>query len=363
MNGDISPFFADVDFGKLAANTDDETGVPQTGAIDRIEPTHFELSQGADFTPNCLVAAANCPGQYQGQLQPYAIYVPAGGPPAGGYGLTLQLHSLSAMYNQYLGTNNQSQLGDRGPGSIVITPEARGPDEGYENYGAADVFDVWADVARHYPLDPDWTTISGYSMGAIGTFKLGEQYPDLFSRAFSTVGDEGNTELEANLRNLPILMWNNHGDELVNEAEFLQSAQALDALGYRYELDAFQLCPPNPACSPAFPNHLQLAVNDEYGPAATFLGTQKVDRDPRTSPSCATRRAITRSSGSSRTTRTGSRTWPSEATRARPPAATRRRRSTRSRTGSGWVIRRRPRPRSARAACPAATSASPRFRL
>src|SRR5262249_50700336 len=156
---------------------------------------------------------------------------------------------------------------DRGRGSIVITPQSRGPDEGYENYGAADVFDVWADVSRHYRLDPSWTTISGYSMGAIGTFKLGEQFPDLFSRAFSTVGDEGNTELEASVRNLPILMWNNHGDELVNEAGFLQSAQALDDLGYRYELDAFAPCskwvgdptnPADPICSALFPNHLQL---------------------------------------------------------------------------------------------------------
>ncbi len=74
--------------------------------------------------------------------------------PRRGYGLTLLLHSLSANYNQYLGTRNQSQFGERGGGSIVITPEARGPDEFYENYGAADVFDVWSDVARRWKLDP-----------------------------------------------------------------------------------------------------------------------------------------------------------------------------------------------------------------
>jgi hypothetical protein len=277
--GDISPFFANVDFSKLASQTNDESGVPQTGPMDRILPSHFELSQGVDFSQACITSQSDCPGQYQGQLQPYAIYVPPGGAPPAGYGLTLQLHSLSAMYNQYLGTHNQSQLGDRGPGSIVITPEARGPDEFYEDYGAADVFDVWADVARHYGLDPEWTAISGYSMGGIGTFKLAQQFPDLFARAFSTVGDEGNTELEASLRNLPILMWNNHGDELVNEADFEQTAMKLDSLGYRYELDAFQPCA-NPMCSPLFTNHLQLAINDEYAPAAAFLGTQKVDRDP-----------------------------------------------------------------------------------
>src|SRR6266511_5322693 len=74
-------------------------------------------------------------------------------------------------------------------------PISRGPDENYENYGAADVFEVWADVARRYRLNPDWTVISGYSMGGIGTFKLGSQFPDLFARAQPTVGDESSTEV------------------------------------------------------------------------------------------------------------------------------------------------------------------------
>ncbi len=247
--------------------------------MDRILPSHFELSQGADFGPTCLTAAANCPGQYQGRLQPYAIYVPRKAAPPRGYGMTLLLHSLSANYNQYSGTRNQSQLGERGPRSIVITTESRGPDENYENYGAADVFDAWADVARRYRLDPEWTAISGYSMGGLGTLKLGSQYPDLFARAQPVVGFDTNIDVLASLRNVPVLMWNNHGDELANEALFTAAAAKLDSLGYRYELDAFQPCA-NAACSPLFPNHLQLAVNDEYSPAADFLGTVAVDRNP-----------------------------------------------------------------------------------
>ena len=277
--GDISPFFANVSFRKLKRHARDDSAVPKTGPMDRILATHFELAQGADFSHVCLTAAADCPGQYLGRLQPYAIYIPRKPRPAGGYGMTLLLHSLSAMYNQYLGTRNMSQLGERGPGSIVITTESRGPDEGYENYGAADVFDAWADVARRYRLNPAWTTTSGYSMGAIGTFKLAAQFPDLFARAQSTVGDESDNNVLASLRNVPMLMWNNHGDELVNETGFEQTANKLDSLGYRYELDAFQPCA-NPGCSPLFPNHLQLAINDQYAPAATFLGTSLVNRNP-----------------------------------------------------------------------------------
>jgi predicted esterase len=278
-DGDISRLHAHVDFGKLRRRVTDNSSVPRHGPMDRILASHFETAQGANFSESCLSQAATCRGQYLGRLQPYAIYVPKGHRPAQGYGMTLLLHSLSANYNQYLGTRNQSQFGERGPGSIVITPESRGPDENYENYGAADVFEVWADVARRYHLNPGWTSISGYSMGGVGTLKLGSQFPDLFARAQPTVGFETNNDVLASLRNIPVLMWNNHGDELADEALFTATADKLDSLGYRYELDAFQPCA-NPNCSPLFPNHLQLAVNDQYAPAAAFLGTARVHRNP-----------------------------------------------------------------------------------
>jgi hypothetical protein len=277
--GDISALHADVSFRKLARRVHDDSRVPRKGAMDRIFATHFELAQGADFSQSCLQSAADCPGQYQGRLQPYAIYIPKKARPARGYGLTLLMHSLSANYNQYLGTRNQSQFGERDTGTIVITPESRGPDENYENYGAADVFDVWADVARLYKLDPDVTVTTGYSMGGVGSFKLGSQFPDLFARAQPTVGFETNPNVLASLRNVPVLMWNNNGDELANDALYNSTAAKLDSLGYRYELDAFRPCA-NPACSPLFPNHLQLAVNDQFKPAADFLGSATVERNP-----------------------------------------------------------------------------------
>jgi hypothetical protein len=278
-SGDISRFRARVDFRKLRRRRTDNSAVPRKGPLNRILASHFELAQGADYGQSCLSQAATCPGQYQGQLQPYAIYVPRKPRTPSGYGMTLLMHSLSASYNQYSDTRNQSQFGERGGGSIVITPLARGPDESYENYGAADVFEVWADVARRYRLNPDWTVATGYSMGGVGTFKLGSQFPDLFARLQPTVGFEDSTDVLASLRNVPVLMWNNVGDELVNDAFYNATAAKLDSLGYRYELDQYQPCA-NAACSPAFPNHLQLAINDQYAPAAEFLGEARVDRDP-----------------------------------------------------------------------------------
>jgi predicted esterase len=296
-NGDISSFFANVDFNKLAAQVDDESGVPQTGPINRILASHFETEQGAAFGFNgstsgfgCTTAATTttgCQGWYRGQLQPYAIYVPEQPMPAGGYGLTLLLHSLNGNYNQFLASNNQSEFGERAPGSIVITPEGRGPDGWYYDYAGADTFEVWADVAAHYTLDPDWTAIAGYSMGGYGTYKFATQFPDLFAKAQPTVGPpalgtwappsdpqpggaRSNTNrMLGSVRNIPFLMWNAAQDELVPVASAQAQADSLDALGYRYEFDLF-----NPA------EHLTLAINDEYAPAASFLGTTPVDRNP-----------------------------------------------------------------------------------
>jgi predicted esterase len=286
-SGDISRFYADVSFAKLARGVHDDSGIPRVGAMDRILASHFELAQGASYAHECGFCGASSPSscvpEYQGRLQPYAIYVPQESRPAAGYGLTLLLHSLSADYNQYLGSRNQSEFGERPRPSVVITPEARGPDQFYEGLGAADVFEVWADVARHYRLDPAYTDITGYSMGGIGTFKLGAQFPDLFARAQPTVGDESNNDVLASLRNVPVLMWNNSADELVNAAAYGQTANKLASLGYRYELDVYEPCltSPMPAkCSPLFTNHLELAINDQYAPAAAFLGSASVDPNP-----------------------------------------------------------------------------------
>ena len=282
--GNISPFYANVSFAKLARRVWDDSEVPRTGPFDRILASHFEPAQGANFSHECGLSGASspksCVPEYQGQLQPYAIYVPRGPRPRGGYGLTLLLHSLSAAYNQYTSSRNQAEFANRPRPSIVITPEARGPDQEYEGLGGADVFEVWADVARRYKLDPAYSEITGYSMGGIGTFKLAEQFPDLFAHAQPTVGDEGTTADEASLRNVPVLMWNNAPDELVNPAFYLPTARKLASLGYRYQLDVYQPCD-NPKClATPFPNHLQLAINDQYAPAAAFLDTALVDRNP-----------------------------------------------------------------------------------
>ena len=83
-------------------------------------------------------------------------------------------------------------------------------------------------------------------------------------------GDSSNTNsMLPSVRNVPFLIWDAVTDELVPYPGVVDQANTFDQLGYRYEFDSF---------APA--EHLTLAVNDQYQPAADFLGTAKVDRNP-----------------------------------------------------------------------------------
>src|SRR4051794_35431976 len=244
--GDVSPFFADVDFARLAAGTNDDSGVPKTGPMDRILASHHQFGQGMDPSKVCFDLASNfsagakCVGRFVGQLQPYALYVPNKPQPPGGWGMTLLLHSLSANYNQYAGSHNQSEVGDRAPGSLVVTPAGRGPDGFYAGIAEADTFEVWADVARRYRLDPAWHAVSGYSMGGFGTYRMLARWPDLFARGFSVVGVPGPADDQLpSLRNTPLLAWNAAADELVPIDESEQAEQHLAATGLRFAEDLF----------------------------------------------------------------------------------------------------------------------------
>src|SRR5438128_9141474 len=76
--GDISPFHADVDFAKLLAKVNDDmpngpTGVPQSGAFDRIYASHFTDGQGADYATRGCDSSERCIGAMRGQLRPHEI--------------------------------------------------------------------------------------------------------------------------------------------------------------------------------------------------------------------------------------------------------------------------------------------------
>jgi hypothetical protein len=267
--GDVSAFSAIVDFAKLAHRIDDESAVPKTGHFDRIMASHFVLGNGVQYSHSCLVAKGECTGRFVGQLQPYAVYVPSKPAPASGFGLVVTMHGLSANYNEFLGSHEAAQLGDRGAGSIVASPESRGPDGNYQSYAEADVFEMWADVARQYRINPEMVDVTGYSMGGGGTYRLISRWPDLFARAFPIVGPPPSAAAFASMRNVPIMAWYGQNDELVGPEMSEQAFLAALQTGLRY--DHWEFVPAG---------HITEGNNDEYTPAALFFGDHLVDRNP-----------------------------------------------------------------------------------
>ena len=141
--GDISAFHAEVDFAKLEGEgrrrqAGQPTGVPQSGAIDRILASPFRRWPGRRLRhrrlrhPRPAASASTRAAAAVRDLRPRRSATPAAG-----WGLTLLLHSLSANYNQFSGSHNQSQFAARGarldrdhalgarPGRLVLRPRRR----------------------------------------------------------------------------------------------------------------------------------------------------------------------------------------------------------------------------------------------
>lgn len=295
-SGNLSGFSASVDFTKLAAGAEDDmpgqaTGVPQTGFMDRILVSAVEDRQGrGDPASHSVGCEAPCALQYSGRLQPYELYVPLAAPPPTGYGLTLDLHGCGNSYNVGFGTTHQRQLGERGTGSLVVTPEARGGCYWYFGQSGVDVFEVWADVARHYRLDPDLASVAGISMGGYGAYKLAATYPDLFARVAAVIpcpsagintapgqtttpGGEGTAliNLLPALRTVPVISWQTDTDQACPYAQQNQVFSRLDELGYAYSAWTF-----------SGPDHNTMAAQalSESQPLADYLGAARVQRDP-----------------------------------------------------------------------------------
>ncbi len=277
-------FAHDIDFAALDAG-EERTTVPETGTQVRLFPSRLDLGEGRDL--DAFPA-------YLGQLQPYSLYVPSTYDPDTPAGFTFDLHSLASEHWQYNGSTGIRQLGEE-RGNLVATPMARGPDGWYQLEAEYDTFEVWNDVARHFNLDPDRVAIAGYSMGGYGTYRLGGLYPDLFGKAFTTVGPPGdgiwvppgdptggaetlsNLWLE-NVRNVPYLNLAAGEDELVPlpgpRAQNLGAPEhgidGFEQYGYRYRFRVYPTA-----------EHFTIALLDyDVEAAVDFLGDAAVDRSP-----------------------------------------------------------------------------------
>lgn len=298
---DISRFHADVDFGCLRDEVDDDR-VPESGYLTFLYPSRYDYArQGADPSKRL----------FWGRIQPYAAYVPADLDPDEPAPMTLLLHSLGCNHNEY-GVFMPALVEGiaEAHGGLVVTPEARGPGRWYRKRGEVDVFEAWRDLERRYEIDRDRVTVAGYSMGGFGAQVLAAKYPDLFGRAFAAVSPPSEDPVESatmgllrspatvtrtlfggrgggeflslfsdhpenamrvadNLRHVPMLLWNGGIDPLVPVTGPVSAARRLRRLGYRHQLDVF------PAAT-----HVLPAIRDRWDRAPAFLAAGTVTRNP-----------------------------------------------------------------------------------
>ncbi|HYZ93949.1 MAG TPA: hypothetical protein VFA34_16375 [Actinomycetota bacterium] len=284
-DGEPTRFARVIDFRKLDGHLT-LTTAPRNGTIVRIFPSRIDTDGGKDYTTT---------PETRGQLQQYSLYVPRSYQPGKQAGLTLMLHSLGEHHWQYNGSIGVQQVGER-RGNLVLTPEARGEDGWYQAEAEYDVFEAWNDVARRYTLNPNRAAVTGYSMGGYGTYRFASLWPDLFGAAFSTVGppadgiwvpplppsggQETNTNVWLeNTRNVRFLNAVGMLDELVpyagTRAQNLGAPEhgirGFEQLGYRYRFITYPTG-----------EHFTIALLSYDTPyAVDFLGTARVNRDPR----------------------------------------------------------------------------------
>ncbi|HVV52574.1 MAG TPA: prolyl oligopeptidase family serine peptidase, partial [Polyangia bacterium] len=135
---------------------------------------------------------------WDGTLQPYALYVPRGYDglhKKDAWPLIVALHGAYSDHKHNLrrvfGLDNRPGETDAEASrnrlplpdvpAFVVSPLGRGEVMGYDGLGYDDVMRVIADVRRAYRIDPDRITLTGLSMGGGGTWAIGLRHPELFA--------------------------------------------------------------------------------------------------------------------------------------------------------------------------------------
>ena len=163
--------------------------------------------------------------------QPYTLYTPSSYNKNKEYSLLICLHGFSN--DDYNAVKN---VADCKPEDFIIAGAFGRGDIGYYGIGEQDVLDVIDLIKKNYNIDNDRIYITGWSMGGLGTWRLGQVYPDKFAAIATFCGWTGDEYLD-NLINLPVLIVHGAKDTAVPIDMDKNAEDKLNKLGYNVTFD------------------------------------------------------------------------------------------------------------------------------
>jgi hypothetical protein len=214
--------------------------------------------------------------EVDGSIQPYQAYVPTG------YAFTdpkpirldIFLHGRGGNLNEIAflrGTGwVKGNFGSEAPAGLALYPYGRG-NNGWRYAGERDVFEALADLRRRFPVDPDRTTLRGFSMGGHGVWHIGLQHPGLWA-AMSPGAGFVETKRYHNLKG-PLPDWQEALLHLYDPLDYAANGKNLPILHYVGETDTF------------FAQHqiMDAMLKQENVPYKEFIGPQTGHRyEPKT---------------------------------------------------------------------------------
>jgi poly(3-hydroxybutyrate) depolymerase len=219
-----------------------------------------------DYARGAMVKAYR--SEWDGTLQPYALYVPRNYDGKKPWPLVVALHGAGSnhrhMLRRVFGLDNRpgetdaeasrNELPLPDVAALVVAPYGRGEVMGYDGLGEQDVLRVIADVRRSYKIDSDRISLTGLSMGGGGTWTIGLRHPELFAALAPVCGvtdvrkwiepaerrDYDEKELEAlsppafaeNAAGLRVLIFHGDADPIVPVTDSRRMVERFKALGW-----------------------------------------------------------------------------------------------------------------------------------
>ena len=99
-----------------------------------------------------------------------------------------------------------------GLGAVIIAPNC--PGRGWTDPVSEDaVLKLVAAAQKKYAIDQRRVAVTGFSMGAIGAYRLAARHPELFTAAIPVSGMPSSEDL-ASLRDVPLFIIHSDGDEV-----------------------------------------------------------------------------------------------------------------------------------------------------